>query len=330
MKITNKDVIQSYLLTTARYDFDVYEKRILYRLVELGQNQLEGKKLERHFELNKDLFGGGLVKIPISSLLKNEEDKNHFRVKKALEKLREKVFEYEDAERWELISIIESPAIEKYHEYVEFRIHPKIYAVIFDFSKGFRKYELATAMNFKSTYAMRFYELFSGKKSPIVYSVEHLKIMFKIENKYKQINDFIKRVIISAKQELDKKSPYSFEYELVKEGRKVIAIKFHPYFIPENRDESLETKHLQSQISPAWDLDKITIDYLKQNYYFDTGEINRNIELFKEAEQKLDLLLFLSDMRTKCENKANPKGYLINALKTQLNNITTKPNFKLN
>jgi len=44
-KADNKDVIQSYILTTAKYDFSVYEKRILYRLVELNQHLLEGRKL---------------------------------------------------------------------------------------------------------------------------------------------------------------------------------------------------------------------------------------------------------------------------------------------
>ena len=29
IKITNKDVIQSYLMTVSKYDFSVYEKRIL-------------------------------------------------------------------------------------------------------------------------------------------------------------------------------------------------------------------------------------------------------------------------------------------------------------
>ena len=31
--VRNKDQIQSYIMTTAKYDFNVYEKRILYRLV---------------------------------------------------------------------------------------------------------------------------------------------------------------------------------------------------------------------------------------------------------------------------------------------------------
>lgn len=43
VKITNKDVIQSYLMTVSKYDFSVYEKRILYRLVEAMQCELEGK-----------------------------------------------------------------------------------------------------------------------------------------------------------------------------------------------------------------------------------------------------------------------------------------------
>ena len=32
MKINNKEVLQSYILTTAKYDYSVYEKRILYKI----------------------------------------------------------------------------------------------------------------------------------------------------------------------------------------------------------------------------------------------------------------------------------------------------------
>ena len=42
--VRNKDQIQSYIMTTAKYDFNVYEKRILYRLVELAQCELQGLK----------------------------------------------------------------------------------------------------------------------------------------------------------------------------------------------------------------------------------------------------------------------------------------------
>lgn len=318
MKITNIEVIQSYLLTSARYDFDVYEKRILYRLVELCQPQLQGQKLNDKFTINQDLWGNRDIRMPISYLLKNEEDKNHTRVKASLEKLNEKRMEYEDEKKWKIIRLIELPEIYKYGEYVQFKIHAEVYQAILDFSKGFRKYELITAMNFESTYAMRFYELFSEKKEPITYSIEKLKIMFKIEDKYGRVNDFFRKVIDAAKKELDEHSPYSFEYVPIKEGRKMTHVRFTPVYIQKNRDPETEHKRLQKQVSPAWELDRMTLQYLKQNYYFDTKEITANLDLFKAAEQKLDLMLFLSNMRRKCDSKANPKGYLINALKKEL------------
>ena len=37
---------RSYVLTTAKYDFSPYEKRIMYRLIELDQKEIEGIKLK--------------------------------------------------------------------------------------------------------------------------------------------------------------------------------------------------------------------------------------------------------------------------------------------
>lgn len=320
MKITNKDVIQSYIITAAKYDFSVYEKRILFRLVELCQSQLKGQKLDSRFKISNDLYDDKCITMPISAFLKDDKDKNYTRVKEALRSLKYKEFEYEDDDIWQLISIIESPRIMKRSEFVEFRIDKKIYGAILDFSKGFRKLELKTAMSFESTYTMRFYELFSEKKEPIEYRIDHLKAMFKLEDKYSRINDFFKRVIDPAKKELDKSSPYSFEFKPIKKGRKITSIKFYPIFNTKNRDPEIESKKLKKQLSPAWELDKMTIDYLKQNYYFSSKEIQVQIDLFRFAERKLDFILFLSSMKHKCENKIKPKGYLINAIKKELFN----------
>lgn len=35
----NKQVFQSYVLTAAKYDFTAYEKRIMYRLIEMAQRK---------------------------------------------------------------------------------------------------------------------------------------------------------------------------------------------------------------------------------------------------------------------------------------------------
>ena len=149
MKITNKDVIQSYIVTTARYDFTVYEKRILYRLVEFLQPSLEGEKLKGKIAIKQDLFGHH-VTMAISCFLKDEEDHHHDRVKEAFRALENKKFEYEDDKTWEIIRIVQAPVFNKNESHVKFWLQPKIYDALLNFSKGYRKLELETAMSFEA------------------------------------------------------------------------------------------------------------------------------------------------------------------------------------
>lgn len=323
MKVTNKDLIQSYILTTAKYDYSVYEKRILYRIIELMQEYTKGKSLNSRYSITKTMFDDIDVVMPASAFLKDEKDQNYTRTKNALLSLNKKVIQYEDHQSWGAFNLIERPVIHKIGDNISFRISPTIAKAFLDFSKGFSKYELETAMSFKSEYSMRFYELLSGQKSPITYSIDNLKIMFKIEDKYKKVNDFFKKVIEPAKKELDEKSPYSFEYKPIKTGRRITAIKFYPVYQPNNRDMSIEAKKLQKSTSLKWDLDRLTINYLRENYVFTEEEIQNNRDLFVQAQNSggFDLLYFLSEQKRNAITKKNPKGWIINAIKKQLSQL---------
>ncbi len=318
IKITNKDVIQSYLMTVSKYNFSVYEKRILYRLVEAMQCEIEGKKLYPGLCIEKTLYDDRIVLMPISAFLANDDDENYTRIKKALIDLRNKSFEFDDGQIWKVVGIIEKPQFNHKRGWVKFEIQPEVYNAVLNFSKGFRKYELKTAMEFTSQYSMRFYELMSGQKRPLIYTIENLKIMFGIEKKYERNPDFIKRIVIPAKEELDAKSPYSFEYKILKDGRTFHSLKLYPKYQPEYRDEELEKHELQKSISLSWDLDRIVRNYLKQDLLFTEQEIRNNIDLFKVAQGKIDLILELSILKGKSREKKNPKGYIINAIKWKL------------
>lgn len=320
MKVNNKDLIQSYILTTAKYDYSVYEKRILYRIIELMQEYTKGKSLNSRYSITKTMFDDIDVVMPASAFLKDEKDQNYTRTKDALLSLNRKVIQYEDRESWGAFNLIERPVVHKIGDNISFRISPTIAKAFLDFSKGFSKYELETAMSFKSEYSMRFYELLSGQKKPITYSVENLKIMFKVEDKYKLTANFINKVIEPAKKELDEKSPYSFEYKPVKLGRKITSIKFYPVYQPKNRDAKIEAKRLRKNTSLKWDLDRLTINYLIENYVFTEEEIQNNRELFVKAQNStdFDLLYFLSEQIRNAETKKNPKGWIINSIKKQL------------
>jgi plasmid replication initiation protein len=319
------EIIQSYILTTARYKFNVHEKRIMYRLVEMIQFQLAGKKLNQRYSVQKDFFDLYHVEIPLRAFLHNEHDTNHIRAKTALTRLTEKVLYYEDENEWKAIPLIILPRIKKHEGTCTFRLHEDIYDALLNFSKGYKKYELKTAMQFESVYAMRLYELLSKQKTPLTYSIEQLKAMFGIEDKYNRPPDFIKRVIDTAKKELDAKSPYSFEYKPLKTGKQITSIKFYPTYIAKNETDE---EHIKSQkrelirrkdFHPGAHIDRAITNYLKDFYGFSDREIKNNFELFKEAQkERPDLLLFMSHVKAKANRAANPKGYIINAIKKKI------------
>ena len=329
MKINNKELIQSYILTTAKYDYSVYEKRILYRIVEQLQLLIEGKTLNKNYSMQEiphediKLFK---FTFPFSAFKKNEEDKNHAQIKKALLSLEKKGFEYEDSEVWETINILYLPKVFKNKEYIGFTLREEIIQAFLDFSKGFKKYELKTAMEFESVYSMRFYELLSNQKTPINYSIDTLKEMFQIENKYKLTADFLRYVIEPAKKELDKCSPYTFHYETIKTGRKITSIRFIPIHQPQFEDESLKKQKAVKQMSNRWFIPKNIEDYLKYNYEFTNKELNNNLSLFESLynylseEELLDFLVELKAQSVLYEIK-NIKAYLIGSLKKKSEQI---------
>lgn len=319
--INNKELFQSYILTTAKYDFSVHEKRVLYRIIELNQNLIEGKKLNYKYRLDANLYGDSIYTLPISLFLKEGDSSNYAEVKKALNSLKRKELIYEDDKIWASLSIIANPKIHKYGETVTFTVDKLINNALLDFSKGYRKYELKTAMEFESVYSMRFYELFSNQTKPINYSIERLKEMFQIVDKYKLTADFIRYVVEPAKKELDKKSPFTFIYTPLKSGRKITSIQFIPIYQASKEDKDIKSKELNKQISTRFYLEPTDRAYLMGQYEFTEIEIKNNFLLFEQLYKELEkgeLIDKLVDLRRVALEKDNPKAYVISSLKKYL------------
>jgi len=319
MKANSKEVIQGYVLTAAKYDFSRYEKLIMYKMVEIAQDDLKGKKLGPGYSINQTLFNDKILEIPIKDFLP-EGDKNHAQVKKALTSLRNKTIEYEDDKEWRLIGIIEKPVVEKYSDKVVFEVQPLIWQAILNFSKGHTRYELNAAMNFKSVYAMRFYEMFSKNLKPLTLHIDTLKERFGLKDKYtNRPADFIKRVITPAKKELDLKSEFSFNYSIHKDGRQISSIKFVPYHIPANKNAEREALDLQKRVSPRFDLSKELIGFLNDMGFTNDG-VKNNLKLFKKANTEIDLYMFLKKISRQASGAKNPAAYVVGSLKKYLNN----------
>ena len=307
-----KEIIQSYLVTSARYDFSVYEKRILYRIVELLQAELKGQPIGRGIAIEPTLFNDRWITMPLGRFLKDEEDKNHAQIKKAFERLGRFWLTKEDEYTIEGYAIIKHYKLDKGNSFIRFEIAGSLYDDLMDFAKGYTQYELQVAFNFRSQYTMRFYELISRNKlSSIIYSIGELRKMFCLENRYKLIADFLRKVIEPARKELKaSKAPWYFTYEPVKTGRAFTHIKFSAHYRPEF-DGSVKKK-----TSLRWDVSGEFLDIL--NRALDTG--NQTWKPHRELLAKAEKIEpgEIQKILHKAPQARNPVGYVIGAFKRQV------------
>lgn len=306
-----RDIVQSYLITTARYKFTPTEKRIMYRIIEAGQDLIEGRKLRGYISVENSLFKDKDITMKYSDVT----DENHAgMVRKALLDLLGKKVIWGDSDKGEACTLIERPKWNEKRGVFSLRVPAPIWeAMMLHFEKGFRKYQLATAMNFNSVYTMRLYELISGQQTALTFPIAYLKTMLGVEGKYSRFHDFKKRVLDVAKAELDAKADFGFDFITTKNN-----IKLLPYPIQRESDEALETKRLLRRTALSWDLADETVRYLL-SMGFTRNEIKNNREVFKQAQHCLDdILVTLAELKAKSRVKENPKGWIIQALRGKI------------
>lgn len=332
-----KLILQSYVLTNAKYDFTVHEKRILYYCVEQAQQYLNGLRLGRHINIHTILATPAQeITMPVSAILRGEEDKNHYQVKKALYSLLDKKIVYEDKEVWTAFTMIQAPTISKNGETASFTVNSILWQCILDFSKGFHPYELQVAMKFTSVYSMRFYEYVSNPQKgfePEV-PIATIKGWFGIENKYPDNTDFIKRVVVAAQKDLDKHAPWSFDFEPIKEGRKYTKIKIKPRECPQNGNQMLNAKVAERRTDFSWTIPNREVrHYLKEVIGFTTTELKNNRDLWRDAYAYIgnDLRNVLQDkfvaaraLEKQGRLHSGIKGYVVGSIKKIVADIQTQ------
>lgn len=318
----SRQVVQSYIATTAIYDFNVYEKRVLYNLVKIAQSQLDGVKIGTSLCRIEHTFPDFYkITLPITCFLIDGKDKNHARIKEALRSLHQKTFTYRDDSIWECFSIIANPVIQLRSSEVSFIVNSKVWDVLLNFSSGFTRYDLDVAFSLESSYSMRLYEMMASQDSPITYTIESLKRIFKVEDKYRFTKDFIRRVIEQAKKELDEKSPVTFTYNPEKDGNRITRITFTPVRQWSRSTPESFLKHTVRKYGIHTSLSDDEIRYLKEIGFTDSGIAN-NYPLFLDCKKAMkDFTYQLALIKGSCRSKINPCGWCIRTLEGKLKEL---------
>ena len=336
---TSKEITQSYLTTTAKYNFSVNEKRILYKIIEHTQYFLKGEKLNKKINIFEKLDENICkIQLPIADCFPTDNG-NYVIVKDALKSLQSKTIEFEIKSRngyyWAFGGLIFSPTFNE-KGVMTFYMQNNVLETMYNFAGGYRQFNLDIAMGLSSVYSMRLYELIAGQdtsQQPKHYKIETLRDMFKLngdgENqqpKYPLIGDFLKRVIKPAQKELKEKADWYFEYEPVKKGRKIVQLVFWIYRNEKNTNQETERKTIQSLTSIEWDVSPAIQNVLKNHFNIDRTSIKTNRDLFEKLHKKypndVDLLEILQQiflqMRKTDKEIVNPAGYLIRILQSKV------------
>jgi len=112
---------------------------------------------------------------------------------------------------------------------VHISFNPLIKDSLLQLEEKFTNYPFKVISPLKSAYSLRLFELLKQYET-IGYrriKIEDLRNMLGINGKYPEYSNFKQRVIRHAHKELVKKTKLSFEFEEVKQGRKVVALDFH-------------------------------------------------------------------------------------------------------
>jgi plasmid replication initiation protein len=92
----------------------------------------------------------------------------------------------------------------------------------------FTAIEVTDLMQFKSIHAIRIYELLKQYQDigERILSIEEIKECCGVKDKLNTYPNFEKKLLFISQREINKKSDISFDFERIKKGRKIVAIKF--------------------------------------------------------------------------------------------------------
>lgn len=127
-----------------------------------------------------------------------------------------------------LVRWIEKPYIDKKSGTIKIKIDEDMKPYLLQLKERFTEYDLIYTLNFKSKYSIRLYEYLKSihykKLQPYTQTISIDKFQKMLDSTYEDFKDFHTRVLKPAKKEINTYSDILFNYELIKEGRKVVAI----------------------------------------------------------------------------------------------------------
>ena len=221
-------VYKSKKLNNANFgDFTLNDHQVLlYLISKMGGVDEFGKYLQPE-QLQKDHV---LTSKEFCEIFNTGLSNSYKILRKACKKLMKTSIVLENFESTELreINICAEATYKKKEGMIEVKFTDSIMPFLAQTKRRFVLYNLKEIANFGSLYTTRLYELIQEFKETgwMLRSIDQLRCIFAVGNKLKSYKDFKQNTFAHACQEINDNYNMDLRFEEIKEGRKVVAVKF--------------------------------------------------------------------------------------------------------
>lgn len=311
-----------------RGKFSLYETRIFAKIVESVQDVIKSEG-GVSLVIGRKISSDGLNEVfecRIKDLL-NAGAHRYEDIKNALTSLQSKkvVFQDEKKQLYKSSYFINNFVWDSQNGKVTISVPKWLLALILDFKAGASIYDLDIALSFRRATTVRLYMLLCGQKKPITYKISFLRSILGVdEAKYSQTRDFIKRLVLPAKKEMDDRGSNSFDLTVNKASdaykAPIVSLTFRPIKRELQTKESIASRISLSNVCPM-PLQR----YLTMQAGFEVEELKRNKVTLFEFSRLGDYQDRIVKIVERARKGRKNKGYIIAAMRSEVEqNTNTK------
>lgn len=301
----NKVIRKSNDLVEAQYTLNLWQMRVFIKMLSLinrddtgfKEYKIELKDFVREFDLEKNKQAYALLKHGARGLLK-----------KII--VLEKKLEDGSIEQIETPMVVGLAHNIDKKSYIKLSFHPVMRPYLLELRSHFLTYNLTHVKKLPSPYSIRLYELAKqyakiGKRKM---SLEKLKKMLGVEDKYAKYAHFKQKVLIKATEDITKHTDIILDFKEIKEGRRVAKLEF---LIKKKEDEKEETASK----------DSITLMLRELGV---SGEAIKKWKVNYSNEHILKRLVYLMDRDTSGNPITNKPAYLHTIMDKEISSTKDK------
>lgn len=328
-----KDVYSSYIFSTSSRSLSKYGERLLMEVISVAQEYTIDAALGIH-KLNfgekyKEKFA--LIDIPVKNLLNADDTTNYTKAKEAAVELM-KIYHtveapvldedgnpktYKDGSpqyQFASFHLLDKVTVNQKPGIVSVKLGEETWSQILDMGKGYTRYNLLTAKSLDDVVAVRLFQILSNSKEPLYFTLERIKGILGLQDKY--VNNptgFIRRVIVPAEEEIREKCPFEVVHELVYEQ---ISKKGRPSLVGLTFSKVLKPSIIKD---PASVIEPALLNILVKNFGFDDRGLRSNLKLFQEVKAAgHDIEAFLLSIESRARQANSPQAYAVKSLQNLL------------